>query len=247
VHTEQLDEPRKCLSRQRDRFSDARWRLGADRVRINLTRKRSEFAPMRRHRQPAPDKRLVDLEMELQSIGFFAVPECLVDACLRAREMDCALRQIERVPMPLENLARTSERSDDTVRLTFWRRRYRIPADFLDRVSPQPRAESPRQQLRAQADAEHRQVSLQRLANRSDLGGEMRELRNRELRLLEILLAAPERIFSKAQICDRLFSYAESVTDNAIEVYVARLRKKLEGSGAKIETVRGIGYRLTAE
>jgi two-component system response regulator TctD len=79
------------------------------------------------------------------------------------------------------------------------------------------------------------------------IGGEMRELRNRELRLLEILLAAPERIFSKAQICDRLFSYAESVTDNAIEVYVARLRKKLEGSGAKIETVRGLGYRLTAE
>ncbi len=79
------------------------------------------------------------------------------------------------------------------------------------------------------------------------VGGEMRELRNRELRLLEILLAAPERIFSKTQICDRLFSYAESVTDNAIEVYVARLRKKLEGSGAKIETVRGLGYRLTAE
>lgn len=78
------------------------------------------------------------------------------------------------------------------------------------------------------------------------VGGEVRELRNRELRLLEILLAAPDRIFSKGQLCDRLFSYAESVTDNAIEVYVARLRKKLEGSGARIETVRGIGYRLTA-
>ncbi|MGB7262037.1 MAG: response regulator transcription factor [Albidovulum sp.] len=78
------------------------------------------------------------------------------------------------------------------------------------------------------------------------VGGEMRELRNRELRLLEILLAAPERIFSKGQICDRLFSYAESVTDNAIEVYVGRLRRKLEGSGARIETVRGIGYRLTS-
>lgn len=79
------------------------------------------------------------------------------------------------------------------------------------------------------------------------VGGEVRDLRNRELRLLEILLAAPDRIFSKGQLCDRLFSYAESVTDNAIEVYVARLRKKLEGSGARIETVRGIGYRLTAE
>lgn len=78
------------------------------------------------------------------------------------------------------------------------------------------------------------------------VGDEQRELRNRELRLLEILMAAPGRIFSKNQICDRLFSYAESVTDNAIEVYVGRLRRKLDGSGARIETVRGIGYRLTA-
>ncbi len=79
------------------------------------------------------------------------------------------------------------------------------------------------------------------------IGGEGRELRNRELRLLEVLMAAPERIFSKTQLCDRLFSFAESVSDNAIEVYVGRLRKKLEGSGARIETVRGVGYRLTAD
>jgi two-component system response regulator TctD len=77
------------------------------------------------------------------------------------------------------------------------------------------------------------------------VAGETRELRNRELRLLEILLAGQDRIFSKSQLCDRLFSYAESVTDNAIEVYVGRLRKKLKGSGARIETVRGMGYRLT--
>ncbi|MBI1218671.1 MAG: response regulator [Rhodobacteraceae bacterium] len=76
------------------------------------------------------------------------------------------------------------------------------------------------------------------------IDGEPRELRNRELRLLEVLLAAPERIFSKSQLCDRLFSFAEPVTDNAIEVYVGRLRKKLEGSGARIETLRGVGYRL---
>ena len=75
--------------------------------------------------------------------------------------------------------------------------------------------------------------------------GQSHELRNRELRLLEILIGSPERIFSKDQLCDRLFNYAESVTDNAIEVYVGRLRKKLEGSSVRIETVRGLGYRLT--
>lgn len=77
------------------------------------------------------------------------------------------------------------------------------------------------------------------------VAGDIRELRTRELRLFEVLLAAPDRIFSKAHLVDRLFSAAESVSDNAIEVYVARLRKKLEGGQARIETVRGVGYRLT--
>ncbi|MCA2013319.1 response regulator transcription factor [Cereibacter sphaeroides] len=77
------------------------------------------------------------------------------------------------------------------------------------------------------------------------VAGENRDLRNRELRLLEVLLSAPGRILSKDQLNDRLFSLSEPVSDNAIEVYVARLRKKLEGSSARIETVRGLGYRLT--
>ncbi|MCF7701012.1 response regulator transcription factor [Loktanella sp. M215] len=76
--------------------------------------------------------------------------------------------------------------------------------------------------------------------------GDARDLRNRELRLLEILIAAPERIFSKGHLHDRLLSASEAVSDNAIEVYVGRLRKKLAGSRARIETVRGVGYRLTA-
>lgn len=78
------------------------------------------------------------------------------------------------------------------------------------------------------------------------INGETRGLRNRELRLLEILLSSPKRIFSKAHLCDRLFSYTEEPSENAIEVYVGRLRKKLEGSETRIETVRGVGYRIIA-
>lgn len=83
------------------------------------------------------------------------------------------------------------------------------------------------------------------LAATVTVAGETRELRTRELRLFEILLAAPGRIHSKDHLCDRLFSYAETVSDNAIEVYVGRLRRKLQGSMARIETVRGLGYRLS--
>ena len=73
------------------------------------------------------------------------------------------------------------------------------------------------------------------------------DLRNRELRLLEIFFSGPERIFSKTQLVDRLFSFSEEVSENAIEVYVGRLRKKLDGSDVKIETVRGVGYRMVKE
>ncbi len=69
-------------------------------------------------------------------------------------------------------------------------------------------------------------------------------LRNRELRLLELLISAPGQIFSKQKLSDRLFSYDDDVSENAIEVYIGRLRKHLEPSDLKITTLRGLGYRL---
>ena len=72
-------------------------------------------------------------------------------------------------------------------------------------------------------------------------------MRNHELRLLEIFFSSPEILFSKEQLTDRLFSISEDITENAIEVYIARIRKKLIGSGLEITTVRGLGYRLTEQ
>lgn len=74
--------------------------------------------------------------------------------------------------------------------------------------------------------------------------GETIKLRNRELRLFEVLLNAPGRIFSKQKLADRLFSFDEDASENAIEVYIGRLRKHLENSNLKITTLRGLGYRL---
>ena len=75
-------------------------------------------------------------------------------------------------------------------------------------------------------------------------GDETLDLRNRELRLLEVFARAPGQIHSKGQLLDRLFSMDADVTENAIEVYVGRLRKKLDRVGVRIETVRGLGYRM---
>ena len=73
------------------------------------------------------------------------------------------------------------------------------------------------------------------------------ELSAREVGLLEILLTRSGRMVSKNQIVDHLCEWGEEVSSNAIEVYVHRLRKKLEPSGVKIATVRGLGYCLERE
>ena len=119
------------------------------------------------------------------------------------------------------------------------------PFDFAE-LEARCRAVLRRRGGAAQTQLQFADLTFDPLSATITIANETRELRNRELRLFEILVAAPDRIHSKAQLCDRLFSFAETVSDNAIEVYVGRLRKKLTGSSAKIETVRGVGYRLTA-
>ncbi len=54
------------------------------------------------------------------------------------------------------------------------------------------------------------------------------------------------RAVSKAEIANKLFAFDDDAAPNAIEVYIARLRRKLEGSPLRIETQRGTGYLLKA-
>ena len=70
------------------------------------------------------------------------------------------------------------------------------------------------------------------------------DLSARELGVLEILLQRAGRLVSKEQIVNHLCEWGEEVSHNAIEVYMHRLRKKVEGGGVKIATVRGLGYCL---
>ena len=73
------------------------------------------------------------------------------------------------------------------------------------------------------------------------------DLTVREWALLELFLARPGRVLSKEQIAQQLASYEDTLTVNAIEVYVSRLRSKVEASGVRIRTVRGFGYMWEAD
>jgi two-component system, OmpR family, response regulator len=73
---------------------------------------------------------------------------------------------------------------------------------------------------------------------------QMIDLSARELSLLEVLLQRAGRLVSKDQLVERLCEWGEEVSNNAIEVYIHRLRKKIEQGPIRIATVRGLGYCL---
>ena len=62
--------------------------------------------------------------------------------------------------------------------------------------------------------------------------------------LKAVALQRTGRLVSKEQLVDHLCEWGEEVSNNAIEVYVHRLRKKIEVGGIRIATVRGLGYCL---
>jgi two-component system, OmpR family, response regulator len=90
----------------------------------------------------------------------------------------------------------------------------------------------------------HGRLSFDQVGRVAELDGERLELSARELSLLELFLQRPGRLVHKDLLLDHLCAWGEEVSTNAIEVYVHRLRKKLEPSGVKISTVRGVGYCL---
>lgn len=70
------------------------------------------------------------------------------------------------------------------------------------------------------------------------------DLSARELGVLEVLMLRSGKVVSKEQLAEKLCGWGEEVGENAIEVYVHRLRKKLVLSNIVIRTVRGLGYLL---
>lgn len=70
------------------------------------------------------------------------------------------------------------------------------------------------------------------------------EVSARELAVIELLLLREGRVVTKQQIAEHLYGWDEAATSNAVEVFIYRLRKKLEGSGVDLRTIRGMGYLI---
>lgn len=98
---------------------------------------------------------------------------------------------------------------------------------------------------RAEPAFVHKGVSLNPATREASLNGLSVSLSAREWAVLEPLLARPGVLLSRSQLEEKLFSWKDDVSSNAVEVYIHGVRKKLGSS--LIHTVRGLGYVIPKE
>lgn len=89
-------------------------------------------------------------------------------------------------------------------------------------------------------------LKIDRTHGLAEVSGRPLHLRPREWAVLDRLTAKAGELVSKERLIAEVFSYDDAVAPNALEVHIARLRRKLEPDGPAIKTMRGLGYMLTA-
>lgn len=87
-------------------------------------------------------------------------------------------------------------------------------------------------------------IAIDRVKHRALLDGKALDLTPSEFRLLDTLIRQPGRAFDRSELIDSALGTDAIVLERTIDVHIRSLRKKLDGSADRIETVRGIGYRF---
>ncbi|MGA8051036.1 MAG: response regulator transcription factor [Burkholderiales bacterium] len=157
-----------------------------------------------------------------------------------------ALRRLRAAPNRVPVLLLTArDATDDRVRgLDIGGDDYVAKPFAMPELAARVRALIRRSQSQAGPKVVHGPLVLDTVARRAYLGGAPLDLAAREWAVLEVLLANVERVVSKESIIQAVASWGEELSPNAIEVYLSRLRAKLEPAGIRVRTVRGFGYML---
>ncbi len=114
----------------------------------------------------------------------------------------------------------------------------------LGELEARVRALIRRGQSAASSLISHGRLAVDVAGRRAAIDGAPVDLSAREFAVLEALLLNTGRVVSRDQLTEKLFSAAEDVGPNAIEVYIHRVRRKLEPAGVTIRTIRGLGYLI---
>jgi DNA-binding response OmpR family regulator len=116
--------------------------------------------------------------------------------------------------------------------------------ELIARIKIHFRGQAPVSKLLKSGDLE-----LDRARCRVELGGKEISLTATEFRLLEFLMSRPGVVCSREQLLDAVWGHDRAVTDRTVDVYILRLRQKIEAEGgpAFIRSVRGFGYSFNSE
>jgi len=87
-------------------------------------------------------------------------------------------------------------------------------------------------------------LSFDTAGKKVTVGERALDLSARELCILEVLLRNIGHVVSKRQILEKMYGWDEDVSENAIEVFIHRLRKKMDGADVSIRNIRGLGYSI---
>ncbi len=179
-------------------------------------------------------------------LAFTAYDLVILDVMLPGMDGFSVLRTIRqaRNRVPVLVLTARSEVDDRVGALDLGADDYLVkPFDFRE-LEARARALMRRQAGDASNRLECGDIVVDRATRSVRIGHREISLKRRELTLLEILASRPGRVFTKEELLDQLFGFEEAPGANAIELYIARLRRRLEGAKAQIVTIRGLGYRL---
>ncbi|HEY8230244.1 MAG TPA: response regulator transcription factor [Rhodanobacteraceae bacterium] len=91
------------------------------------------------------------------------------------------------------------------------------------------------------------QLSIDLAGRRVMIGDQPLDLTAREFALLEVLASRHNRVTSREHVIEALCTWNDALTDNGLDIAVHRLRRKLEDTGVRLRTVRGLGYLLEAD
>jgi DNA-binding response OmpR family regulator len=175
----------------------------------------------------------------------------IVDIMLPGRDGLSILRNLRdrRIPLPVILLTARSELNERLEGLNLGADDYLTKPFHIEELIARihavvRRAAGASQSVLAVAD-----LNLNLLTRKVTRGGKTIELTAREFSLLEHLMRSPGRVLTRVEICERVWDYTFDPGTNLVEVYVQRVRKKVDADAAVklIETIRSVGYRIRAD
>lgn len=172
----------------------------------------------------------------------------IIDIMLPGRDGLSILRNLreQRVGLPVLLLTARSELNERLEGLNLGADDYLTKPFFIEELIARVHAVTRRASGTGQSVLSVADLTLNLITRKVERNKTGIELTAREFALLQHLMRSPGRVFTRVQICEQVWNYDFYPDTNLVDVYIRRLRKKVDGAASRklIETVRGVGYLI---